>query len=373
MDFSYLDEWLEEEVGGEEIEEAGEGDRNVWGVAETSATDGTLLPATLETMGQARELADQIGVYVYGVLLGDGSTPLITGGMEPLGEHLIAYGADRVLVADDPALAEYQPELYVETLADLVNQYRPEILLLPATALGNDLAPRLAQRLGTGLISHCVKLDLDMSERLLLGTFPTLGGEVYHTVACPEARPQMATLQPGCFRAPYEDSYRSGDVQRLDVDLSAVTGRLVWTDPDVAVELPPLPLSKAKVIVSAGRGMGDAEGFALVERLAEALRLKGVPSGAEGGGVVAGSRGAFDEGWIDEEQIVGVGGTVIAPDLYVACGVSGDVYHCFGLQDAKFVVAINPDRQAPIMKIANMAVVGDAKQIIPAMLQALAH
>jgi electron transfer flavoprotein alpha subunit len=350
MDFSYLDDWTEDEPG-DAIEEIGEGYRNVWVLAEIAGD--TLLPAALEAMGQARDMADQIGCYVFGLLLGEG--------VEALGQDLFAYGADKVLVADQPALASYQPESFVHVLADLVESYRPEILLLPATPLGNDLAPRLAQRLDTGLISHCIKLELDMAERLLLGTFATLGGEVYHTVACPEARPQIATLQPGYFRAPYADSYRSGDVQTVDVDLAGHTGRLAWTDLDAEVELPPPPLSKARVVVSAGRGMGDAEGFALVEQLAEAL-----------GGVVAGTRGALDEGWLPEDRIVGVGGEFIAPDLYVACGVSGDIYHYFGLQEARFVLAINRDENAPICKLANMTVVGDARQVIPAMLEALA-
>ncbi len=350
MDFSYLDDWAEEEAGPE-IEVVGEGYRNIWVFAETAGA--ALLTATLEAMSQARELADQIGVYVYGVLLGEN--------IESLGQELIAVGADRVLVAEHAELAEYQPETYTQVLACLVDQYRPEILLLAATPLGNDLAPRLAHRLNTGLISHCSRLDLDMSERLLLGTFAVLGGEMYHTVACPEARPQIATLQPGHFRIPYQDTYRSGDVQAVDVNLASVKGRLAWSTLDASVDLPPQPLTKAKVVVSAGRGMGDVEGFALVVQLAKAL-----------GGVVSGSRGALDEGWITEEQVVGVGGQFIAPDLYVACGVSGDVYHYFGLQDAKFVVAINPDEDAPIIKLANMAIVGDARQVIPALLGALA-
>jgi electron transfer flavoprotein alpha subunit len=349
MDFSYLDDWTDEEAGPE-IEEVGEGYRNVWVLAQAEGV--ALLPASLEAMGQARDLADQIGVYVYGVLLGEG--------VAPLGEKLFAYGADKVLVADHASLEEYQPEVYVHILACLVEQYRPEILLLSATPLGNDLAPRLAQRLNTGLASHCIQLSLDMSERLLLGTFPVLGGEVFHTVACPQARPQMATLEPGYFRMPYPDEGRSGSVQDVELDLGDVGGRLAWTDPRATIELPPAPLSKARVVVSAGRGMGDGVGFALVEQLAQAL-----------GGAVAGSRGAFDEGWIAEDQIVGVGGESVAPDLYVACGVSGDIYHYYGVQDAKFVVAINPDESAPIMKMANMAVVGDARQIIPAMLEAL--
>jgi electron transfer flavoprotein alpha subunit len=350
MDFSYLDDWTEEEAG-ETNEEVGEGYRHVWVLAESAG--GAFLPATLEAMGQARQLADQIGVYVYGVLLGSS--------IEPLGQELAAYGADKVLVVDDPRLAEYQPETYTQAAAELVDRYHPEILLLPGTPLGNDLAPRLAQRLDTGLMSHCSELGIDLAERLLQGTFPVFGGEMHHTVTCPQARPQIATLEPGSFRIPYQDTYRSAEVQQVDVELSDASGPLQWLDLDATVALPPVPLAKARIVVAAGRGMGDAEGFALVAELARAL-----------GGVVAGSRGAFDEGWIAEEQIVGVGGEFVAPDLYVACGISGDVYHYFGLQDARFVLAINPDENAPIVKLANMAIIGDARQVIPAWLEALA-
>jgi electron transfer flavoprotein alpha subunit len=171
----------------------------------------------------------------------------------------------------------------------------------------------------------------------------------------------MATLEPGSFRAPFEDPYRKGDIETVDVDLSELEARLQWTDVAAVADLPAVPLSKAGIVVAAGRGMGDADGFALVEQLAEVL-----------GGVVAGSRGAFDKGWIAEEQIVGVGGTSIEPELYVACGLAGDIYHYFGVQDAKFIVALNADEDAPIMKTANMAVVGDAKQVLSAMLEALA-
>jgi electron transfer flavoprotein alpha subunit len=351
MDFSFLDDWTKNDATEEALEEGGEAYRHVWLVAETAG--GALLPATLEAVGQARDLADQIGVYVYGVLLGQG--------LDPLGQKLIACGLDRVLVVNDTLLDTYQPEIYVKVLSELVGRYRPEILLLPGTGLGNDLAPRLAERLATGLISHCTKDSVDMSERLLLGAFPVLGGEMAHTVACPDARPQMACLQPGHFPVPYEDPYRAGTVQSVDVDLAGVTGRLTWLDLDAVVELPPEPLSKARIVVSAGRGMGDAAGFALVEQLAEVL-----------GGMVAGSRGAFDEGWISDQQVIGIGGECISPDLYVACGLSGDIYHYFGAQDAKFLVAINRDEEAPIMRVANMAIVGDARRVIPAMLQALA-
>jgi electron transfer flavoprotein alpha subunit len=245
-------------------------------------------------------------------------------------------------------------------LTSLVDEYHPEILLLSATAQGDDLAPRLAQHLGTGLMSHCVKLEMDMSERLLLGTFPVLGGEMYRTAACPKARPQMATLQPGAFPKPYPDEYRTGQAKEVDVNAHAAQESLTWLSLGVPVELPAVRLASARVVVAGGRGMRDASGFALVEQLAGALA-----------GSVAGSRGAFDEGWIAEEQIVGAGGTTIAPDLYIACGLSGDIYHTYGIQDAAFVVAINSKEDAPIMEKANIAVVGDALEIVPAMLEAL--
>ena len=348
MDFSFLDDWAKDE--GAPIEEHGEGYRNIWVVAETSGD--RLLAASLEATGQARELADRIGVYVYCVLLGSAA--------EPQAQSLIAHGADSVLVADDPDLDEYQPERFVTALANLVQRYRPEILLAAATPLVDDMAPRLAQELGTGLISHCVKLDIDMSERSLLGTFEVYNGEMFHTASIPTARPQIATLQPGSYSLPYEDSGRYGNVQIVNVDLDSVPKTLTWDDLDTVMELPAPPLANSRIVVSAGRGMGDADGYALVEQLAQAL-----------GGAPAGSRGAFDEGWIPERAIIGIGGASIRPDLYIACGLSGDIYHYFGVQDARFVVAINHDPDAPIVKMANMAAEGDARQIVSAMLLAL--
>jgi electron transfer flavoprotein alpha subunit len=341
MDFSYLETMLEEELGP--VEEVGEGYRHVWVLAE--AAEGRLAPHTLEVMGKARELADSLGVYLYAVLLGHGVSDLAQG--------LVAYGADKVLVVDAPALEPYQPEVFCHALATLVEEKRPEILLLSASDLGNDLAPRLAQRLKAGLLSHCLDLAVDMAERLLIGTCPALGGRYFELYVCPEARPQIATVEPGQFRIPYEDPYRSGEVEAVDLPLEGVAGRLTWEEMDAPFAPPPEPLSKARVIVAGGRGMGDAESFRLLGALAEAL-----------GGQVAGSRGAVDEGWIDEARQVGVANPPVAPRLYLACGISGSVFHYFGMQDAEFLVAINADPEAPIFKVANVGVVGDAKAIV---------
>jgi len=345
MDFSYLDSMVDEELGP--VEEVGEGYRNIWVVAEV--LDGALAPHSLEVLGKARELADGLGVYLYGVLLGPG--------VEALGESLIPYGADKVWIVDDPALATYQAETYVHALASLAEERRPEILLLSASDLGSDLAPRLAQRLDTGLLSHCVDLSLDMAERQLLGMCPIMGGKYFHTFACPEARPQIATVEPGQLRAPYEDAYRSGEVEPVEVDFGGVEGGLVWEEVDAAFELPATPLPEAGVIVAGGRGMGSDEAFALLEELAEEL-----------GGQVAGSRGAFDGGWISEEQQVGVASPPVAPRLYLACGISGSVFHHFGMLDAGFTAAINSDPEAPIFKVANVGVVGDAPAVVQELL-----
>lgn len=350
MDFSYLDSMMEDELD-DTVEDVGEGYRHVWVVAETS--DGALTPAALEAMGQGRDIADQFGVYMYAVLVGSGLD-------EELAQNLVQCGADKVLLIDDPALAQYQVETYVQVLADLVNERRPEILLMPASPLGNDLAPRLAQRLETGLMSHCVQLSLDMAERQLVGSFPVMGGEYFHPAVCPEARPQIATLEPGAFSPAYEDTYRTGDVERVPVVLDGVKGELIWLDLDAVVDKLPIPLTEARVIVSVGRGMQDEAGLVLAQQLADAL-----------GGQVAGSRGAFDEGWIDEEQQVGMAGQTVEPDLYIACGISGAIQHYLGMQDAGFVVAINRNEQAPIMSAANVSVVGDAKEVISALLEEL--
>lgn len=349
MDFSFLDDWVDKEEESPQL--AGDGYRHIWVVAQS--VEGMPVPASLEAMGQARDLADQLGVHVYAVLIGHH--------VAAAAEALIGHGADWVLVADDASLSTYQPGPYAALLAHTVEDRRPEIILFSATSLGNDLAPRLAQRLGTGLISHCTRVELDMAERLLVGTCPVLGGEMTHTLACPVSRPQIATLEPGHFRTPYHDSYRSGDIQHLELVNLDLEPELTWSELDTALELPTVGLLEASVVVGVGRGIGDLDGLALAARLAEAL-----------GGVVAGSRGAYDEGWITEDQIVGVGGHTLAPDLYIACGISGDIYHSFGVRDTKFIVAINTDESAPITRIANLVAVGDAKKIISAMLDAVA-
>jgi electron transfer flavoprotein alpha subunit len=190
---------------------------------------------------------------------------------------------------------------------------------------------------------------------------PVLDGRILYTFSCPEARPQIATLVPGAFPAAVEEAYRSGTVEQVSVSPGSARGKIQWLDMDARVDKAPIPLSGAKIIVGAGRGLRDQAGLALARQLADLLD-----------GQMAGSRGALDEGWIDNRQLIGMSGQTVRPKLYIACGVSGAIQHNMGLQETGFLVAINQDDQAPMMQVANVGAVGDTQQIISALIRELA-
>ena len=319
--------------------------RDIWVVAELGS-DGQAAPLSLEILGGARMMADGLGCYVHAVVMGTG-----LGDVAP---QLIAAGADHVHVADDPALEH--PDARCKVLGDLLAAQPPEVLLFGATRLAEDVAPRLAQRFNTGLLAHCISLQMDDMERMLIGTHPVFEGEYYELAACPSARPAIATVEPNAFGPPYLDSYRLGETETVAVDLSGFESRVHVSGP-VEYAPPEVPLRKAKRIVSVGRQVGD---FELARQLAGAL-----------GAQVAGAREATDEGWIAEEQVVGATGETVQPDLYVAVGIRGDTYHAFGIRDAKFVVAIHPEKDAPILKSADAALVGDPAKLVPELIEAL--
>jgi electron transfer flavoprotein alpha subunit len=319
--------------------------RDIWVVAELGA-DGQASPLSLEIIGGARMMADGLGCYVHAIVMGAGP-----GDVAP---QLIAAGADRVHIADDPALAHVDARCKV--LGDLLASQPPEVLLFGATRLAEDVAPRLAQRFNTGLLAHCISLQMDDMERMLIGTHPVFEGEYYELAACPSARPAIATVEPNAFGPPYLDSYRFGEAEAVAVDWAGFESRVHVSGP-VEYAPPEAPLRKAKRIVAAGRQVGD---FELVKQLAGALNAQ-----------VAGAREAVDEGWIAEEQVVGATGETVQPDLYVAVGIRGDQYHAFGMRDAKFVVAIHPEKDAPILKSADAALVGDPAKIVPELIEAL--
>jgi len=330
------------------IEEEGEY-KHVWAVAEIE--DDSLAAISYELVGAARDLADLLGVQASAVLIGKK--------LEGLAEELVWRGADTVYVVDDDALAEYSTEAYAQVLGDLINERKPEIVLFGATDMGEDLAPRLAQDLKTGLLPDCTRLELGQAERILLGTRATYDGGLMVTSTCPEKRPQMATVRPGAID-PYPPSEaRAGDTEQVAVTLAKEEGRAKVLE--VVAEVRKPALQDARVVVAGGRGLGSADGFELLEELAQEL-----------GGAVGASRGAFDEGWVGKEYWVGgAGGTPVAPDLYIACGISGAIQHYLGIKGTKFIVAVNKDPRAPIFKFADVGIIGDLREVVPALMDEL--
>jgi electron transfer flavoprotein alpha subunit len=324
--------------------------RGIWIVAEH--LHGHFRRGTLELLGEGRRLADKLGVELAAVLLGDG--------VEGMAKDLFAYGADKVYLAQDPVLAQYRTGPYTDILSGLINQYKPEIVLISATPQGRDLAPRVAARLSAGLTADCTGLDIDESERLLVQTRPAFGGNLMATIVSRHARPQMATVRPGVMKALDPDPSRSGETVNVPVHLderSMLTKivEIVQLDTDGRVNL-----QDAEIIVSGGRGLGKPEHFALIRELAEAL-----------GGAVGASRAAVDAGWIPAYHQVGQTGRTVQPKLYIACGISGAVQHLAGMSSADCIIAINKDPAAPIFNIATYAIVGDLFEIVPALTRKL--
>jgi electron transfer flavoprotein alpha subunit len=304
----------------------------------------------LELLGLARELADRLGLSAVAVLLGDD-----VGGLAPL---IGQCGADTVYLAESPLLGAYNPDAHTPLLADLIRSQRPSIVLWGATDQGRDLAPRVAARLGTGLASNCTRVDLG-EDGLLVMTRPVYGGKASCDVVCPQARPQMATLQPGAVPAKRPDPSRQAQVVPVDVSLSSQSLRLRLEE---VIKIPSsaLDVTEAEVIVAGGRGVGSEEGFHLVEQLAHLM-----------GAAVAASRPVVDAGWAPYERQVGLSGKIVAPRLYIACGISGASNHVVGMKDSRAVVAIDQDPHAPILQIADVKVVGDLRQVLPSLVERL--
>ncbi|MFQ6100975.1 MAG: electron transfer flavoprotein subunit alpha/FixB family protein [Anaerolineae bacterium] len=366
MGESYLDLLMAQEA--EEVFE-GEGGGGIWIVADLA--NGAVAPVTLEAVSAARTLGDSLGAYVYCVLLGegvtDGSASPALSGAEGLtaspAQVLYQAGADGVRVADDPSLARFALEPYLKVLSDLFEAEQPEVVIFGATAQGQELAPRLAQRMGGGLIEHVTGITLDEATRTVQGAVPIYGGEYFEILACPQARPQFLTVEPGAFPAPFIDEYRKGEPTVLEVEPVEPAVRVVG--PAEGFEPPPVPLAQAPVIVAAGRQADDgstelAAGFELVKQLAAAL-----------GARVAGDRGARDAGWVGPEQIVDVRGVTVAPQVYVAVGIRGDTFHNAAIEEAKYIVAIHPDPDAPIFQVADLCLEANPKDILPLLLKAL--
>jgi electron transfer flavoprotein alpha subunit len=317
----------------------------IWVFAEQRG--GDLHEVSLELLGKGRELADQVNARVTAILLGHN--------IGPLAQVLINYGADSVLVADDPQLNHYRIIPCALVLEHMIKEFQPEILLMGATAMGVELAPRVAARVRTGLSAHCIDLKLN-KEGHLLQVVPGWEGGVVATIICPDHRPQMATVMPGAMKA-RSSQERVGEVKEIEVDLP--DGKLGPEVLEIIKKEPEeQPLEKAEVVVAGGWGVGSEESWNMIEELATVL-----------GGAVGATRPAVDEGWVGEERMIGQSGKTVRPTLYIGVGISGVMHHVVGMDQAKNVISINTDPNAEIFDVSDVIVVEDFKKIVPKLIQ----
>jgi electron transfer flavoprotein alpha subunit len=322
--------------------------RGVWVFAEQRR--GSLKNVGFELLSRGRELADTLKTELCAVCLGHNVAAV---------NSLIAHGADKVYLVDSPDLADNQEDYFTHQLLDLIKQYKPEVVLAGATALGRSFIPRVASILNTGLTADCTGLDIDTEKRLLLQTRPTFGGNIMATIICPNKRPQMSTVRPRVFKKAAPDPNRKGQIIKVDFKKEGVTAKtkLLSFVEDITEKI---KLEDADIIVSGGRGLGKAENFKLLAELAEVM-----------GAALGSSRAAVDEGWIPYSHQVGQTGKTVCPRLYIACGISGAIQHLAGMQTSDCIVAINDNPDAPIFQVAHYGIVGDLFQVVPLMIKKL--
>ncbi|MBW2030796.1 MAG: electron transfer flavoprotein subunit alpha [Deltaproteobacteria bacterium] len=316
--------------------------KGVWVFGEQR--DGALSRVSLELLGKAQELGAVLKEEVSALLLGHQVSNLC--------QTLIEHGADKVYLAEHEALRHYRTTPYTNVLERLVTTYKPNIVLIGATHIGRDLAPRLSRRVGAGLTADCTELSIDPDERILLQTRPAFGGNVMATITSRYSRPQMATVRPGVMGVSPRPR-KEGEVIPWEVSINEerIETRVLQV---VKEKRRRVDLSQAKVIVAGGRGVGDAEGFKILEELAEVM-----------GGEMAGTRVAVEEGWIPAERQVGQTGQTVRPEVYIACGISGAIQHRAGMMNSRYVVAINRDPRAPIFQVSDWGIVGDLHEVVP--------
>jgi len=306
--------------------------------------EGSLLSITYEVLGCSRKLADDLGQELCAVLVGSE--------IGDLAQEVISCGADKVYVVDDLLLKAYQTDAYVSVMEKVVGQVMPQILVLGQTSVGRDMAPMLAFRLDTLATLDCVELTIDPDTKLLMQTKPVCGGNALATYTC-DSYPQIVTVRDKVMTPSESDSSKQGEIITLDagLDLSAIRTRLLKKIKD---EEEGVKLEDAQVIVSGGRGIGNAEGFEQLQELAALVK-----------GAVGASRPPCDNRWIAPSRQVGITGKIVSPDLYIAIGLSGSIQHLSGCGQSKSIIAINNDAEASIFKYADFGVVGDWKKVLP--------
>ncbi|MFC1591030.1 electron transfer flavoprotein subunit alpha [Thermodesulfobacteriota bacterium] len=305
-----------------------------------------------ELLGKGRELADDLGVELAAFVLGDN--------IKHLAEEAFGYGADKVYVMDHPYLKLYRTTSYLHGCVEMVNKYKPEIVLMGATGLGRDLAGAVATDLKTGLTADCTQLKIDKKMRILEQTRPAFGGNIMATILTETRRPQMASVRPHVMPKREFQQGRQGEVIEDQFTLSEDQIPTKVLEIISAASESSVNIAGAKILVAGGRGMINKENFQILQDLAESI-----------GGVVAGSRCAFDEGWIDHPRQVGQTGKTVHPKLYIACAISGAIQHLVGMQDSDYIIAINKDKTAPIFEVAHLGIVGDVFDIVPALIDKL--
>ena len=344
--------------------------KNVWVFCEQR--QGQMMSTSYELISEGRKLADELGVKLCGLLVGDN--------VGDLAESIGGYGADEVIVCDHPLLKNYTTDAYSKVICDVISEMKPEAFLIGATNIGRDLGPRCAARLHTGLCADCTHLDVDMPiykdflrgastlpeakiegmatakvmgkdhdvSRDLKMTRPAFGGNLMATILCPFTFPQIGTCRPGVNKKLEADYSRTAEVEKVDFVFPADKIRIKLIE-TIAEEGEKVDLEGAEIIVSGGRGLGGPEGFeTTIKPLADAL-----------GGVVGSSRAAVDAGWIPHSHQVGQTGKTVGPKLYVACGISGAIQHLAGMGSSDFIVCINKDPEAPIFGVADLGVIGN--------------
>ena len=320
--------------------------------------DNEVSGIALELIGKGKDLAKDLDTDVTAVLIGSDVKGLV--------DVLAEYGADKVIVVDDPELKEYRTEPYAHALASVINEFKPDIMLVGATAIGRDLGPRVSARVHTGLTADCTQLDIgdfpmvaipgkEQKHNQLLMTRPAFGGNTIATIACPDFRPQMATVRPGVMQKAERVAGAKAEVIEFNPGFTPDNKyveilEVVKAVSDVA------DIMDAKILVSGGRGVGSPENFKLLEDLADAL-----------GGTVSCSRAVVDSGWKPRDLQVGQTGKTVRPQVYFAIGISGAIQHVAGMEESDIIVAINKDENAPIFDVADYGIVGDLNKIVPAL------
>ncbi|MBE0477748.1 electron transfer flavoprotein subunit alpha [Candidatus Aerophobetes bacterium] len=323
--------------------------RGVWVFAEQR--EGEIMPATFELLAAGRKLADALVESLSVIFLGDAIDEKV--------DELKKYPVDRIFFVSHPLLAEYRTSFYTRVFVDLIREFKPDIILLAATSMGRDLAPRVAARLKTGLTADCTSLDIDKEKRCLVQTRPAFGGNIMASIVTPYHRPQMATVRPKVMRPMQPTSLSSAEVIKLQPDLRS-EDELVKIVGKIKEETNVVDLQEAEIIISGGRGLGRPENFSLIRELADLL-----------GGAVGASRAVVDAGWIPSYHQVGQTGKTVQPKLYIACGISGAIQHQVGMRSSDVIVAINKDPEAPIFNIATYGIVEDLNRFLPVLMEKL--